>query len=49
MIRFFYIRCVAVRHCMWDLPLLFRHPRLRWWGGLRWGDIFWEERKKGQP
>ncbi len=42
--RFLFMHFVAVRHVLGQPSLAIRHPKLRWWGGLYWGEIKWKYR-----
>ncbi len=42
--RYLFIRYHALLHLLSMPTLALRSPRLRWWGGLRWGEIYWNER-----
>ncbi len=58
--KWLYIRAHGIRHAtsMFSMRMYVEellHPRdllwtikLRWFGGLRWGEIFWDERKSGE-
>ncbi len=50
MMRFFYMRYVAIRHVLSDLKMIdsWDTLKLRWWGGLYWGVIHWDWRMEAK-